>query len=201
MEQNNLLGTILSKIFSHAPQKDTTPVNNLGIVETELADTVIEQTPAAVSNAVAVWQVLKKSLSDPLGFIIMLFSSVIMYIYFANDFFCKIVGLIYPAYYTNYLLHVKTEDRVRKIKSIMKYYIIYSHLEIISYIVYFMPMLYHLKIICLLLLIYTMEYRNDWLNNIYRQVIIYDQVMGNLFSAIVNRIQEESTKITLQQKN
>lgn len=150
---------------------------------------------------------LKNKISDPLAMFFIIAGWIIAYIYFAGEFLCQLVGLFYPCYYMYTLLNNKIPGKADKIKSVMKYFIIYAHSEFLSYFLRFIgfPMFIHLKIIVLAALIYMAEYRFDWMNNAYDRIIIYDRIAiamcYSMHQKMVNEYRTVSKKIEKKKIN
>jgi hypothetical protein len=152
-----------------------------------------EQVPWIIEKVLG----LKKLISDPLWMVLMAVLGIIFFIYFANEFMCQLIGLYYPTYCMYTLLNYSVDDRDRKIISIMKYFIVYNHLEVLTYLlkIIFFPFVYHLKFIAIIMLIYSNEYRGDWSHSIYQNAIFYDKVILQMINSIVEWIRDESTKV------
>jgi hypothetical protein len=139
---------------------------------------------------------IKKNASDPLSIIIVLIFSIFFYIYFANEFVYQVLGLFYPTYYLYTLMHYRNTNYREKIRSIIKYFIIYGHIEFISSLlklvgIYF----YHLKILVIICALYITGYRQEWLNSFYDNMIFYDRVILDVILTTTNKFYEEYTRI------
>ena len=78
----------------------------------------------------------------------------------------------------------------------MKYFIIYGHLEFLSALIrIFGFYFYHLKIIVIVCILYTAGYRQEWLANIYDQIIYYDKIILALIQSGANNLYIEYSKI------
>ena len=139
---------------------------------------------------------LKNYISDPLAIFFMCVGFFISYIYFAGEILCQFIGLFYPCYYIYTLMHNKIPDKTVKIRSIMKYFIIYAHTEFIStfFKIIGLPMFYHIKILVLIAFIYSAQYRNEWINNIYDKTIIYDRIVLSLCYSSYQKLVDEYYK-------
>lgn len=159
---------------------------------------------------------LKKTISDPLGIIILLMVSIFTYIYFASELICQALGLFYPAYYmytlipcprngrlesqqSRELLHFKSPQKSIKIKSIMKYFIIYSHLELITSLTRIVGFYFtHLKILVIISILYMAGYRQDWLSDVYERILMYDKIIFNAGCSNLQKIHQEYTKMSTE---
>lgn len=139
---------------------------------------------------------LKKSASDPLSVIIVLLVSIFSYVYFANELMCQVFGLFYPIYYLYTLLHKKSSNKAEKIRSIMRYFIIYGHLEFLSaFFRLFGFYFYHLKILIIISILYMAGYRQKWVASLYENMIFYDKIMLALLYSGANKIYLEYYRI------
>jgi hypothetical protein len=94
-----------------------------------------------------------------------------------TDFIVCTIGFYHPIYYAYQLLTYPSNNRIQKIKSILKYLIIYAHLEItysLLLMIYIFPFLSYLRLIWTVLLWYFAGYRQDILNQCYLFVIQFD---------------------------
>lgn len=151
---------------------------------------------------------------DPLHFLLIFFGGTIMYMFFANEIILYLVGLVYPAYSMFQIVSAlnnhrskrkNTNDKSIALKgnyaeksiSLMKYLVIYSHVEIAGKFIGFsvLPVFYHLKMIWLILLIYLSEYKYEWLDQVYQKVIFYDKVAYNIIYSIIEWIKSEAKKV------
>lgn len=138
---------------------------------------------------------LEKYNIDPLGIFVMIILGFFIYIYFASDFFCQIIGLFYPIYKL-YLLVDNDILNALAIKSIMNYFVVFGHIEILSlafkiFGLYF----YHLKILIICFMLYLQEYRQDWLNGIFHKIIFYDKIICGLSKSGIKIISKEYNNI------
>lgn len=115
---------------------------------------------------------------DPILMIFCILGCIITYVYFACEFICQILGLFIPLTWMFGILNMKTsKEKNIKIKSLMKYFIIYGHIEFLSLVVGIIGMyFYHLRILILVVMLYMSTYRDDWLGNVYGIIIFYDKV-------------------------
>lgn len=148
-----------------------------------------------IFNTLSTFFGIKISISDPLGIIVMSALSIFFYIYFANSLLCQLIGLVYPTYHMYKLIVNKKEYNP---EPIMKYSIIYSHLEIYAYMAQMILSVYHLKLLIIMALIYMLEYQTDWLDHVYQKTILYDKIMINLMHRLLRQIREESIKINAE---
>ncbi len=139
---------------------------------------------------------IKKTSSDPLSIIIVVFISLFFYIYFANDFMCHLFGLFYPLYYLYTLMHYRNTNCSEKIRSVVKYFIIYGHIEFLSSLLKIVGVnFYHLKILVIICALYMTGYRQEWLNTCYDNVIFYDRVFLGMISSTINKIYTEHVRV------
>jgi hypothetical protein len=139
---------------------------------------------------------IKKAVSDPLSIIMIAFASIFSYIYFANEFMCQVLGLFYPIYYLYTLLHKKSNNKSEKIKSVMKYFIIYGHLEFLSALLkIFGFYFYHLKILVIMCILYFVGYHQEWLALLYEKTIFYDKIASGLAQLGTNKVYTEYSNI------
>lgn len=135
---------------------------------------------------------LKGYLSDPLGMMTIVFSSFILFLYFASEFICQIVGLFYPAYYLYTIMHYKIPNKLEKLSLLLKYFIIYAHLELVSSLLKIFGLyLYHLKILITIAILYLFGYQTNALVEIYGQILFYDKILFKLMNSGINRILTE----------
>ncbi|XWV24612.1 hypothetical protein QJ856_gp1175 [Tupanvirus deep ocean] len=145
---------------------------------------------------------IKKSASDPLSIIIMVIIALFSYIYFAGEFICQMLGLFYPTYYLYTLLHKRSSNKVEKVKSIIKYFIVYGHLEFLSALFSIFGFhFYHLKILVILSILYMAGYRQIWLAGVYNKIIFYDKILIGLVQSATNKFYIEYTSVKSQVSN
>jgi len=131
-----------------------------------------------IKNASSMLTEAKKNISDPLTIAGLISASLFIFFYFANELVYQIIGLYYPCYYLYTLIHYRHAQKANKIKSIMKYFIIYGHMELLACIVeLFGFYLHHPKIVIILSLLYMAGYKQLWLDNLYDKVIFYDKII------------------------
>lgn len=139
---------------------------------------------------------IKKFSSDPLRIIIVALISIFFYIYFANEFMCHILGLFYPLYYLYILMHYRNANCSEKIRSMIKYFIIYGHIDFLSSLTKIVGVyLYHLKIFVILCVLYMTGYQREWLNVCYDSVIFYDRIFLNMILTFINKIYNEYIRL------
>lgn len=146
---------------------------------------------------------IKKIISNPIGILFLSLVGIFGYIYFASYVLYQLISLLYPIYCMYTILHSGSNGEPLESGGtihLMKYFIIYGHLETITYI-FGLSLLYHFKILIVCVLIYLMGYQPDWLNSLYQKIIFYDTVTWNLLNAIIQRIREEAVKIKKIEKN
>lgn len=158
--------------------------------------------PNIASNALSLLFEFKKSVTDPLGILVLAVISIITYIYFASDFLCQLIGLFYPSYYMYILLNYRIAGKAEKIKSMMRYFIIYGHMEFVTWMFRLIgfPVFHHIKILLLLGSVYMAKYRPKWLALIYQKIIFYDQVGLGLCCSSFSKISSEYGKVSSQVK-
>ncbi len=128
-------------------------------------------------------------ISDPTNAIIGGLVMCFTYMYFANDFFCVLIGLFFPVY--NLLQHPETNDIVT-----LKYLAVYSHIEGISQILSWAGISFpHFK---LLLIVGTQYLANNFKNSfteLYRNIIEYDIVVIEMGKKMGKKIWKEYCRI------
>lgn len=140
---------------------------------------------------------LKMKITDPLAIIFTLLGGIFIYIYFANQWIYQFIGLIIPSYYLYKLLHFKCSNRAQKIKSMIQYFILYSHIEVITLFFSLIGMyFYHLKIMIVIIILYLIEYRPNWLNILYTRIIRFDKIVFGISSSLTNKLIEEYNRIS-----
>lgn len=132
---------------------------------------------------------------DPLGFFIAIVLGFFIYIYFAGEFFCQILGLFYPIYKLYFLVNNQTLN-IFTINAIMNYFVIFGHIEVLSLVfkifgLYF----YHLKMLVICIMVYLKEYRQDWLGIIFFKIIFYDKIIYGLIKSGIKIITKEYNEI------
>lgn len=188
---NNFFG-IFSKISSFFTKENASSVSE---------DTAKKENSLSTDNKIGIGAFnlvneIKKYISDPLGFIIVLLGSLFAYIYFAGELICQILGLFCPCYYLYTLLHFRSSQKSKKVRSFIKYIIMYGHLEIISSILkIFGFYFFHLKILIIISLLYMVGYRQEWLEKTYDTIIFYDKIMIGLFYSAINKFWNEYSNI------
>ena len=168
-------------------------LNQLDGANKFIPDELVTDVTKNINSGINTLSNLKKSLTDPLSVIIISLFSIFVYVYFANDLICQILGLCYPAYHMYTLLQSKNKDYLTIMKPIMKYFVIYTHIEVIAAIFKVFGLIFsHLKFSLIFLIIYMTEYRLDWLDNMCDKIIYYDKII----CSILKRIQLEFYKIS-----
>lgn len=140
--------------------------------------------------------------TDPLSIFILSFASIFIYIYFVSELICQVIGLFYPVYYLYTLLNNDDTDHfVGKIQSVIKYFIIYAHLECMTMVTkLFGFYFFHLKILMIISVLYMTGYQEHWLQKIYDRIIFYDKILLGLFNTSVVKIQDEYSKANNEAK-
>lgn len=176
--------------------------NLMGHTQSENKNEQLNITNDISANAFSLLFGIKKSLADPLAILITTIIGLFIYIYFANEFMCQALGLFYPCYHTYALLHYNIQDKADKIKSMMRYFIIYGHIELLMAIAKLFDMyFYHLKILVILILLYMTHYRFSILDYLYQKLIFYDKILVGLFGSAILKLHIESTKISTELEN
>ena len=158
---------------------------------------------------------------DPLIILFAIIFGIFCYVYFVNEFFCQIFGHFYPLYYIYVLLNdkkVKVGDgnerqlvnrrvgdgqrpngrqaSASKIKTVMKYFILYGHMEFVSAILKLIGLYFsHIKFLLIIALLYMVGYNEYLLDGFYNKIILYDTVIIKLFSVFVSNVKKEYATI------
>lgn len=145
------------------------------------------------SNSNSFMKTLQNNMKDPLSIFLAGLFGLFIYLYFATDILCCIIGLLYPAYRFYLLLHFRTRNKIVYMKSMMRYFIVYSHIEFISYIVkiIFQSTFNHLKILLFVMLVYMSLYRIELLENLYNKILLYDEISLNIMYVCLDRFKQE----------
>ncbi len=146
---------------------------------------------------------VKERKLDPLAVVLFLFSGIFIYIYFASEFFCQVLGLFYPIYYLYALLNMPQDIQTNiKIKLVMKYFVMYGHLEFISSMLKIIGLyLSHMKIIVIIFLLYLVGYNKSMLDYFYDKTLCYNKLTIKLFTNISGIVKNEYSKINNNIKN
>ena len=133
---------------------------------------------------------------DPFGLLFTALICIFMYVYFANEFFCQIFGLYYPIYYLYVLLNLnQTPQQIFKIKCVIKYFVLYGHLELISSLLKIFGLyFYHLKILVIFTLLYAIRRNQSLLDHMYVKIISYDRVAINIILSLISKCKKEFNK-------
>lgn len=132
--------------------------------------------------------------------IVVIIIFLLFYILFSNILFCYIIGLAYPTFRLYSLFNNRSRNRINNIQYYIIYFILYTHIEILSY---FLQIIYIIKLLIYLFLLYIIEYNKDLLMIIYTNIIHYDKIiivlLRKCFYDIHNKIQrlQKSYKINL----
>lgn len=133
---------------------------------------------------------------NPLRQLIITMLFILGYIYFANDFMCQLIGLYYPCYYLFIILHSnKITKKLSQFQLMGKYFILYGHVEFVSMILKFIgfPLFHHIKILVLAFFVYSFHYR-EWMNPVYKRMVMYDKIFLRMCRSLLTRILEEYTR-------
>ena len=175
--------------FNKDPTNPETETYNIFNYVPQFVQNIFGYKQSAVTNS------LFGSYIDPVVILLASIFALFMYFYFANEIMCQILGLFYPCYCLYGLLHYNITDRADKIKSMMRYFIVYGHLEVLLTIGKIFSMyFYHLKIIILLGLLYMAHYRVKLFEKIYLRMIFYDKVLTALLTSLWSKIYAEIVK-------
>lgn len=128
---------------------------------------------------------------DPIGMVVSSLMLLLVYFCFATTFIYKGISLFIPSYCIYHVLNSNTNQEV-KYKNILTYFFVYSHIEFISDILETVGFgLLHLKIALVVVLLYTVHYRNEWLEMIYNKIVYFDTIgFYTLFFTYSRLIQE-----------
>ena len=163
-----------------------------------ISEDLVTDVTKNINNGINTISHLRKSFTDPLSIIIAGLLSVFIYIYFANDLICQIFGLCYPAYHMYMLLSTKNKDILKNMNPIIKYFLVYTHVEIFASVLKAFGMIFsHMKLSLIFLVIYMTEYRLDWLNTSYDKIIYYDRIIYS----VVKKIKTECYRVSNEINN
>jgi len=168
------LDGILNWLNSGSGSKTTIDIDDLNIdhtphtPHTSKKDFIIVK-DASEPNYITIW---KQKLTEPFSMLVIGSVTFLSYVYMANDFACQAVGLYYPSYQMSKTLNQVMPDKKEKLIGLLQYFIIYAHLEAISYPfkMLHIPLNGHAKFIILIYLIYLLDYRRDLLAGIYQKI-------------------------------
>lgn len=107
-------------------------------------------------------------------FISIIIICLLFYLLFSNILFCYIIGLAYPTYRLYLLFNKRSGNRIYNIRYYIIYFIIYTHIEILSY---FLQIIDTIKLFIYLFLLYIVEYDKYLLMTIYYNIIHYDKII------------------------
>ena len=137
-------------------------------------------------------QTLKGYASDPLGIATMILSGILLFFYFAGELMFQAFGLFYPTYYLYTIMNYKIQNKLEKLALLLKYFIIYAHLEFVSSIFKILGLYFsHLKIMVIVLIIYLLKYQPQLLGEIYDKILFYDKIIIRLVESGINSLWSE----------
>lgn len=188
MNQKNL-STILSDFYATINYNDNYTrfknlLDNLNMFNdpNEIYDPVLEFNN--VKNKVCSY------FNNPFGLSILLLLSMISYIYFANNIMYYLIALVIPSYYA-YTTLLNDDININNYTHIIIYFIIFSHVEIIFYLLTIITTGIHLKIAIIVFLNYTLFYNQNILQNIYSNTIYSDQIILTFINLMIIKLSNE----------
>lgn len=174
------------------PQIPQTIETSIEPVKKFIPDELVTDVTKNINNGLNTVSVLREYLSDPLSLILMGLFGIFVYAYFTNDAMCQFFGLAYPAYHM-YMVKPNKMDKV--MGPIIKYFLIYTHIEFVSMVIRaFNIVAHHLKLALVICLIYLTEHRLDWLNALYDRMVHYDRIAYT----VAKRFKDEFYKVSAE---
>ncbi|AUV58671.1 hypothetical protein [Bandra megavirus] len=133
--------------------------------------------------------------NNPFGLSILLLLSMISYIYFANNMMYYLIALIIPSYYA-YTMLLDDNNNMDNCINIIVYFIIFSHVEVIFYLLSIIMMGIHLKIATIVFLNYVLFYNQNMLQYIYSNTIYSDQIILTFINLMIIKLSNELVSIS-----
>ncbi|AEQ32432.1 hypothetical protein [Megavirus chiliensis] len=133
--------------------------------------------------------------NNPFGLSILLLLSMISYIYFANNMMYYLIALIIPSYYA-YTMLLDDNNNMDNYINIIVYFIIFSHVEVIFYLLSIIMMGIHLKIATIVFLNYVLFYNQNMLQYIYSNTIYSDQIILTFINLMIIKLSNELVSIS-----
>nr|WBF70550.1 hypothetical protein [Megavirus caiporensis] len=133
--------------------------------------------------------------NNPFGLSILLLLSMISYIYFANNMMYYLMALIIPSYYASTIL-LNNDDNMDNCINIIVYFIIFSHLEVIFYLLSIIISGVHLKIAIVIFLNYMLFYNQNMLQYTYSNIIYGDQIIFTFINLMIIKLFNELVSIS-----
>ncbi|AVL95023.1 hypothetical protein ma637 [Moumouvirus australiensis] len=130
----------------------------------------------------------------PLGYSIILSITILFYIYFANNFIYYIIGLFIPGYWS-YMLLSDNNSTVIDIQNMMIYFVVFSHLEFMTFIVESIASIIYLKIAIVIFLTNILIYNTYLLKFIYEKLIEFDNILITFIGFVLIQLYQELIKI------
>lgn len=176
-EKNNWLNTLMNYLLSPSIIKE---------INIEKDDN---------DNIFNLIEIIKEKISDPLSIILFAIVLSLVYLYMICDIICTSLGLFGPLYYLYTLITPFSPENVQKFENISKYFIIFGHIELISFIFSVLGIhLYHIKFLILLMILYSMGYQSSLFNKFYDTAILYDKIFYRLILTGYIKIKKELKK-------
>ncbi|AZL89141.1 hypothetical protein QKC54_gp0701 [Megavirus baoshan] len=193
MNQKNL-STILSDFYSTINYNDNYTrfknlLDNLNMFSdpNEIHDPILEFNN--VKNKVYSY------FNNPFGLSILLLLSMISYIYIANNIMYYLIAVIIPSYYA-YTTLLDDDININNYTYIIIYFIIFSHVEIIFYLLTIITTGIHLKIAIIIFFNYALFYNQNILQNIYSNIIYSDQIILTFVNLLIIKLSNELISIS-----
>ncbi|QGR54155.1 putative membrane protein [Moumouvirus maliensis] len=141
-----------------------------------------------------IYDKIKTFSNGPLGYSIILSLAILFYIYFANNFIYYIIGLFIPGYWS-YILLSDNDSTMIDIQNMMTYFVIFSHLEFITFIVESITSITYLKIAMVIFLTNILIYNTYLLKFIYEKLMELDNILITFIGFVLIQLYQESVKI------
>jgi hypothetical protein len=119
-------------------------------------------------------------LCDPRILVILVVAFSLFVGYSVCSFVSKSLGLFYPSYHVYHTITMNNKESMDKLKIMIKYFVLYSHLELLETLFQIMGLQWcFLKMITIIVLLYITFNESLWINIIYEKIILYDRLLLN----------------------
>ena len=130
----------------------------------------------------------KNMLSDPLVYSALIILSIISFVYISGPILCWSIGMFVPLFYAHKTLGSNDQ-------TIVKYFIIYGHIEFILLLtttvnIYF----YHIQVILVTASCYCLLFRHRLIDRLFIVINYYDLVVFNTINNVINTLIKEYQK-------
>lgn len=140
-----------------------------------------------------VMKFISGQVSNPIALTGLIVTFLLFFIYCANNFMCMLLFVIVGITYVD--KHNDVDGSERRSNNTNDVFYKYVSLNLIITLVfelmYMIPLIYHLKFALMLLLGYSLNNNNEWIDMAYYRVSIFRKILLNIIIESINKTKKE----------